>query len=96
MKRVCVVCARIIELGEGPRCAEHKLRNRPRGNAFEPTRQRILKRDGYRCTHLDNGQGCPVTTNLHVDHIVPLSHGGSDADSNLRVLCAMHNLGRPR
>jgi hypothetical protein len=35
--------------------------------------------------------GCPVTTDLTIDHIVPLSRGGTDDLDNLRFLCRPHN-----
>lgn len=85
MKRACVVCGRP---SDASRCARHRLRKRPRGNAFEPTRQRILARDGWRCQlRLD---GCLGHAD-EVDHIVPFAKGGSDADSNLRAACGPCN-----
>jgi hypothetical protein len=41
---------------------------------------------------LDNGERCPIKTNLHVDHVERVTDGGSDEDDNLRTLCAFHNL----
>jgi 5-methylcytosine-specific restriction endonuclease McrA len=35
--------------------------------------------------------GCTVHVDLTVDHIVPLSRGGSDELINLRFLCLQHN-----
>jgi 5-methylcytosine-specific restriction endonuclease McrA len=35
--------------------------------------------------------GCAVCTNLTVDHITPLSRGGTDKVENLRFLCRPHN-----
>ena len=34
---------------------------------------------------------CMTTESLTVDHITPLSRGGSNSVENLRVLCAAHN-----
>lgn len=34
---------------------------------------------------------CGETTGLEVDHIRPLSHGGTNHPSNLRVLCGLHH-----
>lgn len=50
-------------------------------------RRRVLKRDGYRCTHTDEGVRCsqPATD---VDHIV---RGDNHTESNLRSLCSGHH-----
>jgi len=39
------------------------------------------------CTH----PGCDEVNNLTIDHIVPLSRGGTDELSNLQFLCRRHN-----
>lgn len=48
-------------------------------------RMRVMERDGYACRHcqrsIDDG------VELHIDHIVPHSWGGSDDEENLQVLC---------
>lgn len=46
-------------------------------------RQELIKRDGERCTN----KPCGRTTDLTVDHIIPLSHGGGNELRNLRFLC---------
>lgn len=52
------------------------------GRALQERNDRIKARDGWRC------KGCGrVTTELDVDHIVPLSQGGSDHEINLQSLC---------
>lgn len=55
-------------------------------------RPRILARDGERCQWVreDTGAKCLDHAN-QVDHKVPHSLGGSDADSNLWALCAFHH-----
>lgn len=45
----------------------------------------VFERDGFRCVH------CGVATNLSVDHIVPLSRGGTDGFENLQTLCLRCN-----
>lgn len=46
----------------------------------------IFKRDKYKCKQ------CGTSEELTIDHIVPLSLGGKDIDSNLRTLCAPCNV----
>jgi len=51
---------------------------------FKVTRSyAILKRDRFRC----QVPGCNCRRNLHIHHIIPRSHGGSDDPANLIVLC---------
>ena len=35
--------------------------------------------------------GCGVTENLTIDHILPLSRGGTDELTNLCFMCRVHN-----
>ncbi|MGV8120517.1 MAG: HNH endonuclease [Candidatus Xenobiia bacterium LiM19] len=56
---------------------------------FKVTRNyAILKRDRFRC----QVPGCNCRRNLHIHHIIPRSHGGSDEPENLIVLCASCHL----
>ncbi|MBI2849872.1 MAG: HNH endonuclease [Chloroflexi bacterium] len=49
----------------------------------------VWKRDKGRCVK------CGSTNNLHVDHIIPYSMGGSSlVAENIQLLCAKHNLGK--
>ena len=41
----------------------------------------VIDRDGYICQH------CKINKNLTVDHIFPLSKGGTDDLDNLQLLC---------
>lgn len=55
-------------------------------------RDKVMKRDGWRCTYKTAaGVRCSQTRGLQIDHVVPVGRGGSNATSNLRVLCAAHN-----
>lgn len=64
---------------------------RARRRLFERQRHRLalalIKRDGYRC----RSPGCGIREDLVIDHIVPLSTGGTDALDNLQWLCRPHN-----
>lgn len=63
-------------------------------------RTEILERNGYTCQLCGSGPGDPDPTDphrkvrLHIDHIVPISQGGTDNKDNLRVLCSTCNQGR--
>jgi hypothetical protein len=47
----------------------------------------VWKRDGGRCTE------CGSSDNLHFDHVIPYSRGGSSlVPENIQLLCARHNL----
>jgi 5-methylcytosine-specific restriction endonuclease McrA len=58
--------------------------------SYEDLRQRVLRRDGWRC------QSCGAMTNLEVHHQQFRSHSGADSEQNLMTLCsdchaAIHN-----
>jgi hypothetical protein len=49
----------------------------------------VWKRDQGRCI------GCSATSDLHFDHIIPYSKGGSSKDpTNIQILCGRHNLAK--
>lgn len=48
----------------------------------------ILERQGYRCAECKKS----IKAKYHVDHIIPLSKGGSNWPSNIQGLCATCNL----
>lgn len=52
-----------------------------RGSSWDILRKKVIKRDNNRCTN------CGRSSNLTVDHKVPLSLGGSNLMSNLTTLC---------
>jgi hypothetical protein len=59
-----------------------------RADAAWRRKYRIFERDGWRC----RVPGCTSRRNLQVHHVIFRSHGGSDDDANLVVLCAAHHL----
>ena len=48
---------------------------------------RIAKREGI----IPQCRVCGTTTDLTIDHIIPLSAGGSNLMSNKQILCRNHN-----
>lgn len=49
----------------------------------------VWKRDRGRCI------SCSTTSDLHFDHIIPYSKGGSSKDpANIQILCGRHNLAK--
>jgi 5-methylcytosine-specific restriction endonuclease McrA len=61
-----------------------RKRKRQPKEIWNLTRERIYLRDSGQC------QRCNTATDLkkcHIDHMVPLSKGGTNNDENLRVLC---------
>ena len=63
--------------------------NKKRRSIFSQSRDKlmlkIIERDGYFC------QECEITKKLSLDHIIPLSKGGSDEMDNLQILCVSCN-----
>jgi hypothetical protein len=71
------------------------------GRGISPQlRNEILERNGYTCQLCGAGPGDSDPYNpsrkvrLHVDHITPLSQGGTEDKNNLRVLCSACNQGK--
>jgi 5-methylcytosine-specific restriction protein A len=57
---------------------------RQRGRAWMATRERVAKRHDYRCAECG---AVWVSNRDHIDHIVELTDGGTNDDSNLQPLC---------
>ncbi|WP_022877358.1 HNH endonuclease [Microbacterium sp. B19] len=68
------------------------LRRRERSLLTPKMRTDILRRDGSRCRMC--GASASTGAVLHVDHIVPVSHGGRTELGNLQTLCQSCNLGK--
>ena len=57
-------------------------------------RFRVLKRDNFKCLKCGNSPSKSHDVELHVDHIKPVSKGGSNDMENLQTLCSKCNLGK--
>ncbi len=64
------------------------------GRSPLPARLRflVLRRDGFRCVYC--GRAATGGLVLHVDHVIPKSTGGLDAEENLVTSCSDCNLGK--
>ena len=60
-----------------------------RGLGWEDLKREIFRRDNYTCRYCGH-RGNALT--LHVDHVFPLSRGGTDDPSNLATACWSCNL----
>jgi hypothetical protein len=54
-------------------------------------RHEVFKKDNYKCIECGRGK---ETMPLHIDHILPISQGGTDELSNLQTLCEQCNLAK--
>ncbi len=69
-----------------------KARKQRRVSVSRPIKDKVLVRDGFRCTFVSpDGIKCNASKGLHLDHITPRGLGGSNSFQNLRVLCGAHN-----
>jgi HNH endonuclease len=68
------------------------LRQQERNRITAGVRSKVLARDNYRCQHC--GISAALGAVLHVDHITPISKGGTSDTDNLQTLCQDCNLGK--
>lgn len=55
-------------------------------------RREVFKRDNYTCVECRARKSDGAT--LHIDHIIPVSKGGTDELDNLQTLCKDCNLSK--
>lgn len=54
-------------------------------------RRRIIERDGLRCVYCDEDL---LDSEIHMDHVIPESKGGTTTYHNLQVTCRKCNLAK--
>jgi len=70
------------------------MTKRKRGSIKITLRRKLFQKAKHCCEFVDGKTNtrCGSNYQLQVDHRIPLARGGSDSESNLRVLCRTHNL----
>ena len=81
-----------IHEDEKRRNTEAYRRKAERQRVTEKLRYQVMRRDGFRCQLCGATQADGVK--LHVDHIIPISKGGTSDIENLRTLCDRCNRGK--
>jgi hypothetical protein len=56
------------------------------------TRALVRERAGHRCEYCQTHQDDSPLAALHIEHIRPMKHGGTDDESNLSLACIDCNL----
>ncbi|MEN6554368.1 MAG: HNH endonuclease [Methanobacterium sp.] len=76
---------------ETPETKKSNKKGKKRNHISKSIRHEVFKRDDYKCVE------CGATkekTTLHIDHILPVSQGGTDELDNLQTLCEECNLAK--
>lgn len=77
-----------------PPKATPSRRRQPARQSIPPgLRFQILQRDGFRCC-LCGASTANRQVELEIDHIIPISRGGTNDPHNLQTLCRPCNLGK--
>lgn len=87
-----------------PKAQQRNVSGLPRKAASESryiprqVKAKVWKRDEGKCTYVSpiTGKPCGSKHFLQLDHVKPYALGGENSETNLRLLCAQHNLERSR
>ena len=92
MKRACLGCGALIDLGTGSRCRRcERKRNRAKA-ARSPYQTAEWRRLARQVKLRDGGCGvCGSTVRLAAHHLIPLSRGGANDPANVVALCQSHH-----
>ncbi|HEY8142496.1 MAG TPA: hypothetical protein VIG06_07495 [Kofleriaceae bacterium] len=77
----------------GKTAAPRKAKNsRVKRTVPRALRREVVARDGARCSFVaGDGRRCEETGFLELDHVVPVSRGGTASVEGVRILCRAHN-----
>ena len=87
MEKYCSSCGRVFKDSDFkicPYCGNKLSEREGRQPIPRKLRHQVFQRDGYRCRE------CGATnkeTKLEIDHIIPVSKGGTNNINNLQTLC---------
>jgi hypothetical protein len=71
-----------------------KAKSSKRKSISDRQRRTVFERDGFTCCDCGASPQKNPDVELHVDHRIPVSKGGTNALSNLQTLCKSCNLGK--
>jgi predicted restriction endonuclease len=90
-------CGELLRLSGPSRCPTHRRDQRKSWSwdrnhaAHKRFARAVKKRDGYRCTFVEDGVRCSATTDLVAHHLVPLAAQGGDDPANGVTVCRAHH-----
>lgn len=78
---------------QGASHGAQRFSRRRRASISIKTKRIIWERTGRMCAYVDpmTGKRCTSRHGLEIDHIFPVSRGGTDDPDNLTILCDAHN-----
>lgn len=76
------------------RKSKERFKKVQRSKISDSVRFKVFQRDNYRCKICGRSPESNSEVTLHVDHIFPVSKGGSSDFSNLQTLCSSCNMGK--
>lgn len=77
--------------GNPSKATSRRQRDKRRHSITPKQRFKILERDGYKCRYCGVGiETCP----LDIDHVLPVTQGGTNNPSNLVAACSTCNTGK--
>lgn len=80
---------KILENESNFRSGSKKSKRKP---IAQKIRRYIFKQAQHQCEYVSfSGQRCEAKSLLEIDHIMPVSRGGTNKINNLRIFCRAHN-----